>query len=91
MATMLKINGRNCREMAHDAAKAAGKSCHFNMVNYSLNFDLDDAVELELTLADSAKYWLRMGKRAKAIAAETVRDAVVEVIMTERARLSWTK
>jgi hypothetical protein len=81
---MIKIHGRNCRELAHEIAIMIGKSVHFSMYNYSLSFDECDGAEIVAIAADAAKHYARIGKKAKAIAAETVRSAVNDVMISLR-------
>lgn len=79
-----KINGRNCRELAEELAKIVGKSVHFNAYGYVLTFDEDDAEELRQTAEDAGAYWFRIGKRAKGMAADAVRERISEAIISER-------
>ena len=87
--TTIKINGRNCRELADEFARIVGKSAHFNMYGYRLEFEMDDAEALVRTAEDAARYWQSRGKRAMAQAADTVRELIRAEIISESARLSW--
>lgn len=91
MNASFKINGRNCREMAEEIARLVGKSARVNVYAWVMSFDMDDAVELQMVTEDAAKYWRSVGKRAKAVAADTIREKVSECIISERCALSFAK
>jgi hypothetical protein len=86
----IKIDGRNCRQIADECAKIVGKSAHFNLYGYLLTFDACDAEELSAVLLDAHNHWMRMRKPSLAKAAEVVRAKVFEVIASERTARSFS-
>lgn len=85
----IKFNGKNVRQLADEIAKIVGKSCTF-AYRYTLQFEIEDAAEIIKVAEDAATYWKSIKKPSMVVAAETIRSAIAEVVITERARISWS-
>jgi hypothetical protein len=87
--TTINVYGKVQKELASEFATLAG--CRIEINGITARFDTDNLADLELIARDAARYLGRISKKARAKAADSLREAFAEIRISEEYALKFAK